>query len=109
MPRALRFRRGELAEPVPRRRRAGLHRLDRSGTARCRGARPLAVSYRRVAVLLQAFITIQSSSPRSELAQLAAGRSGGWPRRSSSVAPSVLSRVLGLGGSSSRMIRRISS
>ena len=53
-------------------------------------------------------MTIQSSSPRTSPASLP----GSVPRLAEtavSVAPSEVSRVLGRGGSSSRMIRRISS
>ena len=61
------------------------------------------------AVLLQRLHHDPVELAAHELAQPRGLGPGDWPRRSSSVAPSVLSRVLGLGGSSSRMIRRISS
>ena len=71
-------------------------------------ARPLAVSYRRVRSFSSAFITIQSSSPRTSRASFA-----GSVRRCAAIDASgrlePLSRVLGLGGSSSRIRRRISA
>ena len=71
-------------------------------------ARPLAVSYRRVRSFSSAFITIQSRSPRTSLAS----RAGSVPRCAAidaSASLESLSRVLGLGGSSSRIRRRISA
>ncbi len=71
-------------------------------------ANPLAVSYRRVRSFSSAFITIQSSSPRID----EPSRRGSLPRLAEIVedfAPSAPSRVLGVGGCSSRMILRISS
>ena len=99
---------GELAEAVPRRRRARLHRLvaqvalhvGRQGAGRLVAA---------VAVLLQALHHDPVQLPADTAVAAAAARSCGWPRSWPRPAPSVLSRVLGLGGSSSRMMRRISS
>ena len=71
-------------------------------------AKPLAVSYRRVRSFSIAFITIQSSSPRTSFVSLAgsvlrcAATDGSRSRDSES-------RVLGLGGSSSRIRLKISS
>ena len=71
-------------------------------------ASPLAVSYRRVRSFSRAFITIQSSSPRTSFASFA-----GSVRRRAAIDASVsfdaLSRVLGLGGSSSLIRFRISA
>ncbi len=69
-------------------------------------ARPTAVSYRRDGSFSMAFITIQSSSPRTSFAS----RAGSVPREAAIDAVSCVgpSRVLGLGGSSSR-IRRSTS
>ena len=53
-------------------------------------------------------MTIQSRSPFTR-ADSFAGSVLRWAETFDSVSPSVLSRVLGRGGSSSRMIRRISS
>ena len=55
-----------------------------------------------------AFITIQSSSPRTSLVSLA-GSVCRCAAIDGSESFDSLSRVLGFGGSSSRMIRRISS
>jgi len=55
-----------------------------------------------------AFITIQSSSPRTSLFSFA-GSTCRWAATDGRVSFDSDSRVLGLGGSSSRMIRRISS
>ena len=76
---------------------------------RTSAARPLAVSYRRVAVLLQALHHDPVQLPAHRIESICGGRSLDCAETVVSVAPSVLSRVLGLGGSSSRMIRRISS
>jgi hypothetical protein len=64
-------------------------------------------SYRRLRSFSSAFITIQSSSPRTSRVSLA----GSVPRFSATVGSvsAVLSRVLGIWGSSSRTIRRTSS
>ncbi len=69
-------------------------------------ARPLAVSYRRAGSFSSAFITIQSRSPRTSLASFA----GSVPREAAIDAVSWVgpSRVLGRGGSSSRIRRRTS-
>ena len=105
--RATRLRRADLRKPVPRRRRAA----STGWSVRYRitsAAKSLAVSYRRLRSFSSAFITIQSSSPRTDRR----ARRGSACRLAEtvvSVSPSVLSRVLGFGGSSSRMIRRISS
>jgi hypothetical protein len=67
----------------------------------------LAVSYRRVRSFSSAFIAIQSSSPRTSFAS----RAGSVCRRAAiagSISPEPLSRVLGFGGSSSRMRRSAS-
>jgi hypothetical protein len=67
-----------------------------------------AVSYRRLRSFSSDFITIQSSSPWNNWLN----RPGSLRRLADTVAassPMVLMRVLGRGGSSSRMMRRISS
>jgi hypothetical protein len=55
----------------------------------------------------RAFITIQSSSPRTSFVSLA-GSMWRWAEMDASASPDSLSRVLGLGGSSSLIMRRIS-
>jgi hypothetical protein len=70
-------------------------------------ASPFAVSYRRPRSFSRHFITTQSSSPRTSLPSRF-----GSIRRLAAIAGNSslpLSRVLGLGGSSSRMIRSNSS
>ncbi len=69
-------------------------------------ARPLAVSYRRAGSFSSAFITIQSRSPRTSFAS----RAGSVPRDAAIDAVSWVgpSRVLGFGGSSSRIRRNTS-
>ncbi len=54
-----------------------------------------------------AFITIQSSSPRTSFVSLA-GSIWRWAEIDASVSAESLSRVLGLGGSSSLIMRRTS-
>ena len=71
-------------------------------------AKLVAVWYRRVRSLSIAFITIRSMSPASSERR----RLGSIARCCAAVVismPAVLSRVLGFGGSTSRMMRRISS
>ena len=70
-------------------------------------ASALAVSYRRLRSFSRHFITIQSSSPLTSLLK----RAGSVCRLAAidGSASLELSRVLGRGGSSSPMIRRISS
>ena len=96
---------GELPQPVRRRRRARLHRV----------AVQVALDVPRQAVgrlvpprrsFSSAFITIQSRSPRTSRAS----RAGSVPRDAAidAVSSVVASRVLGLGGSSSRIRRRTS-
>ncbi len=70
-------------------------------------AKPLAVSYRRDRSFSSAFMTTQSRSLRSSAVSLL----GSVPRFADKVgrASAVLSLELGLGGSSSRTTRRISS
>ena len=94
---------GELPQPVAGRRRARLAPARPPGSAGRRVARPLAVSYRRVRSFSSAFITIQSSSPRTSRVSLrrlglAAGRDRRQRRLSRSAACSAC------GGSSSRMM-----
>ena len=69
-------------------------------------ASPSAVSYRRDRSFSRAFITIQSRSPRTSRAS----RAGSVPRDAAidAVSSVVASRVLGFGGSSSRIRRRTS-
>ena len=72
-------------------------------------ARPLAVSYRRVAVLLQGLhhdpVELAAHQPRAA----APARSRASAAIDGSVSVESLSRVLGRGGSSSRIRRRISA
>ena len=71
-------------------------------------AKPLAVAKRRVRSFSSAFITIQSRSPRTARVS----RNGSTPRVAAieaSFSPEAESRVLGFGGSSSLIRRRISS
>ena len=103
-----RLRRANLREPIPRRRRARLHRLV-GQVAHHVGGEVVGRLVPPPPVLLQRLHhdPVQLAAHRPvELPRVGAAAA---PRRSCSVAPSVLSRVLGLGGSSSRMIRRISS
>ena len=69
---------------------------------------PLAVSYRRCRSFSNAFITIQSISPRINRDSFAGSVFRCAARLASDACDCVI-RVLGLGGSSSRMMRRISS
>ena len=97
----------ELAEPIRRARRAGQHRLARSGSA----ARPGEAVGRLVAagaVLLQRLHHDPVELAAAPASSSCAARSGGRRPSDGSVS-AELSRVLGRGGSSSRMIRRISS
>src|SRR5208337_5649152 len=71
-------------------------------------AKASAVWYRRLRSFSRAFIPIQSSSWRSIRLSLA-GSTWRRPATDSAFAPRVRIRVLGRGGSSSRMTRRISS
>ena len=96
----------ELAQAVRRRGRARYDRLVMQVTLRSI-AETIGCLVAAVAVLFQAFITIQSNSPRTSWSAWRAPLSPGRDRRQSVLG--VDSRVLGLGGSSSRMIRRISS
>ena len=106
--RAARLRRANLREPVPRRRRARLDRLvgQVAASRRRRSRWPSRTAACRS--FSSAFITIQSSSPRTD-GPSCRGSACRLAETVVSVSPSVLSRVLGVGGSSSRMIRRISS
>ncbi len=87
-------------------------------------ARPLAVSYRRARSFSRHFITTQSSSPRTRGLSLSGSVRRAAAMRASSVDPAwlagaarlgepdllnSLSRMLGLGGSSSLIIFNISS
>ena len=104
-----RCRRANLREPVPGRRRARLAPARRSGTAarRRRSRWPS-----RSAGCGPSPAPSSRSSP-ARRAPSRPSRRGSALRLAETVVqrrrPSVLSRVLGLGGSSSRMIRRISS
>ena len=97
----------ELPQPVRRRRRTGQHRLvvqvalDVGGEAVGRLVAP-------GAVLLQRLHHDPVQLAADQRAELLRARSAGW-RRSTASDSLVLSRVLGRGGSSSRMIRSISS
>ena len=62
-------------------------------------------SYRRLRSFSSAFITIQSKSPRIRRPKRRGSDCRNWETRDA-VSPKVLMRLLGLGGSSSRMIRR---
>ena len=70
-------------------------------------ARPIAESYRRSRSLASAFITIQSRSPRTNRHS----RAGSTCRLAARLgsASDVLIRLLGVGGSTSRITRSISS
>ena len=98
---------GELGNRYQRRRRARLDRLVGQVSHHV-GREVVGRLVAPAAVLLQGLhhdpVELAADRPVQRR-----GRRRGWPRRSCSVSPSVLSRVLGLGGSSSRMIRRISS
>ena len=105
---AARFRRANFRQPIPGRRRARLHRLV--------GQVPHHVGREVVGrlvppppVLLQRLHHDPVQLAPHRPVRAACGSACRLAETVVSVSPSVLSRVLGLGGSSSRMIRRISS
>ena len=97
----------ELPQPIPRRRRAGLHRLVVQVALHVRGE-AVGRLVAAVAVLLQRLHHDPVQLAAHQLASASPAPCCGW-RRSTAAPRSMLSRVLGLGGSSSRMIRSISS
>ena len=74
------FRRGELAEAVRGRRRASLDRLVAEMAQHVGGEVAGRVVAPRLRSFSRAFITIQSRSPRTSLAQPVPARCGGWRR-----------------------------
>ena len=102
------FRRANLRNRYPADGGQASHRLVGQVALRRPSARPLAVSYRRFRSFSRAFITIQSSSPRTSRVSLA-GSICRWAAIAGRRSFESLSRVLGRGGSSSRITRSTSS
>ena len=98
---------GELPQPVAGRRRAGQHRLVGQVALHVRGE-AVGRLVPAAAVLLQGLHHDPVQLAADQPAQLRRLQSRGWPR-STAASSVVLSRVLGRGGSSSRISRSISS